>query len=242
MPAMPSDSPDRDVLLALSPIASVPVRPDWLGGEERDRLATFGSGTRRAQFLAGHVLARQLAVEFAGGEPAAWHFHIGPQQRRELLGPGGLRLCLSLSHSHDQVAAAVSARPIGLDLELSPEPRDWAGLASQLFSPATTAWVLGEGEAGRDRRFRQAWALLEAQGKRSGEGVQRAAFRRQDLRPADAGEAEALCWPVGEGGLALAGWRGMRVGGKLGPAGSASGWDYPTRAGADSPDSSPTRA
>lgn len=239
MPAMPADSHDHDVLLALLPIASVPARADWLGGEERDRLAAFVSGPRRAQFLAGHVLARQLAVAFAGGEPAAWHFHIGPQQRRELLGPGGLRLCLSLSHSHDRVAAAVSARPIGLDLELSPEQRDWAGLASQLFSPATTAWVLGEGEAGRDRRFREAWALLEAQGKRSGEGVQRAAFRRQDLRPAEAGEAEALCWPVGEGGLALAGWRGMRVGGMPGPA---SGWDYPARAGADSPESSPTRA
>ncbi len=242
MPAMPSVPPEHDVLLALAPIASVPARADWLGGEERGRLAAFASGPRRAQFLAGHVLARQLAVDFAGGEPAAWHFHIGPQQRRELLGPGGLRLCLSLSHSHDQVAAAVSARPIGLDLELSPEPRDWAGLAQRLFSPATAAWVLGESDAGRDRRFRQAWALLEAQGKRSGEGVQRAAFRRQDLRPAEAGEAEALCWPVGEGGLALAGWRGMRMGGKHRPAGPASGWDYPAWTGAGSPASRPTRA
>lgn len=226
MPAMPADSHDHDVLLALLPIASVPAMSAWLGGEERDRLAAIASGPRRAQFLAGHVLARQLAVEFAGGAPEAWHFHVGPQHRRELLGPGGHRLCLSLSHSHDQVAAAVAERPIGVDLEVSPEPRDWADLARRLFSPATAAWVLGDGEAGRDRRFREAWALLEAQGKRSGEGVQRAAFRRLDLRPGRPGDTEALAWSVGSGSLAVAGWRGMRVGGGKRPAGPVSGWDF----------------
>lgn len=223
---MPADPRDHDVLLALLPIASVPAMSAWLGGGERDRLAAIASGPRRAQFLAGHVLARQLAVEFAGGEPEAWHFHIGPQHRRELLGPGGHRLCLSLSHSHDQVAAAVAERPIGVDLEVSPEPRDWADLARRLFSPATAAWVLGDGNAGRDRRFREAWALLEAQGKRSGEGVQRAVFRRLDLVPCESREAEALSWPAGEGSLALAGWRGMRVGGQALPAGPATAWYY----------------
>lgn len=226
MPAMPADSHDHTVLLALVPIASVPARKAWLGGEERDRLVAIASGPRRAQFLAGHVLARQLAVEFAGGAPEAWHFHVGAQHRRELIGPGGRRLCLSISHSHDQVAAAVAQRPIGVDLELSPEPRDWADLARRLFSPATADWVMGEGDAGRARRFREAWALLEAQGKRSGEGVQRAAFRRQDLRPGPPGETEALSWYVGGGSLAVAGWRGMRVGGPQAPTGPASGWDY----------------
>ncbi|MBW8313202.1 MAG: 4'-phosphopantetheinyl transferase superfamily protein [Rhizobium sp.] len=209
---MPHVSLDHDVLLALLPIESVPAMSAWLGGEERDRLATIASGPRRAQFLAGHVLARQLAVEFAGGEAEGWHFHVGAQQHRELLGPGGRRLCLSISHSQDQVAAAIAERPIGVDLELSPEPRDWADLARRLFSPSTAAWVLGEGEAGRDRRFREAWALLEAQGKRSGDGVQRAVFRRLCLDSCEGADADALAWPVGEGSLALAGWRGMRVG------------------------------
>lgn len=224
MPAMPADSRDHDVLLALLPIASVPAMSAWLGGAERDRLAAIASGPRRAQFLAGHVLARQLAVEFAGGEPPDWHFHVDAAQRRELVGPGGRRLCLSLSHSHDQVAAAVAERPIGLDLELSPEPRDWAELARRLFSPGTAAWVLGEGEPGRGRRFREAWALLESQAKRSGEGVQRATFRRLDLLPCAAGDAEALAWAVGEGSLALSGWRGMRVEGATLPGAGPRGW------------------
>ena len=119
----------------------------------------------------------------------------------------------------------MAERPVGIDLELSPEPRDWAGLAHSLFSPATAAWVLGENEAGRDRRFREAWALLEAQAKRSGEGVQRSVFRRMDLQACDAPEAGSLSWAVGEGYLALAGWRGMRVGGRTLPAGPASGWN-----------------
>ncbi|KFN52223.1 hypothetical protein N790_00195 [Arenimonas malthae CC-JY-1] len=221
---MPADFRDHDVLLALLPIASVPAMPGWLGGEERDRLAAIAAGPRRAQFLAGHVLARQLAAAFAGGEPPDWHFHVAAAQRRELVGPGGRRLCLSLSHSHDQVAAAVAERPIGVDLELAPDRRDWADLARRLFSPATAAWVLGDGEAGRDRRFREAWALLEAQGKRSGEGVQRAVFRRLDLVPCDPGEADALSWPAGQGCLALAGWRGMHVGGAALPAGPATAW------------------
>ena len=82
MTAMPADSRDHDVLLALAPIASVPAMTAWLGGGERDRLAAITSGPRRAQFLAGHVLARQLAAEFAGGAPEAWHFLVGPQLRR----------------------------------------------------------------------------------------------------------------------------------------------------------------
>ena len=57
-------------------------------------------------------------------------------------------------------------------VELSKPVLNGADPAAQAESRATAAWVLGDGEAGRDRRFREAWALLEAQGKRSGEGVQ----------------------------------------------------------------------
>lgn len=226
MRAMPTDPRLPEVLLALAPVAAVPAETGWLTPSERDRLGRFGSGPRRAQFLAGHVLARQLAAAFAGGEPAAWHFHVADDQRRELRHADGRRLCLSLSHSAGQVAAAVSERPLGLDLEVEPGERDWAALAARLFAPATAGRITQAAPEAIAARFREAWALHEARAKQGGAGFQRAQVRRLELVPAEAGDAQALAWTLPGGCLALAGWPGLRAGFAAGEPGPAQAWRY----------------
>lgn len=226
---MPESTRAPDVMLALVPIDAVPAEAGWLGPSERQRLAGFGSGARRAQFLAGHVLARQLAASFAGGAPADWQFVVAGDQRRELVHPDGRRLCLSLSHSGTRVAAAVADRPIGLDLEANGEPRDWPSLAGRLFAPATAARVQAAGPGQWATRFREAWALHEARAKQDGRGLQREAMKHLELNPSDAAEAHALAWELEGGCLALAARPGATPGfapGYPAPPVPLRGWRY----------------
>lgn len=185
----------------------------WLTAREFSRLHAIHAQLRRRQYLAGHWLARVLAAENHGGEPAQWRFETDEDPRPRLVHEDGRLLWASLAHSGDQLAVAVAARPVGLDLEMPRKPRDFLALAGYLFAPEEAEAVAAEVEGEpRSRCFHAFWTLKEAQGKRSGHGLQPSRARQLAARAVPRDLAEAWRWPLaGQGSLALAAWPGARL-------------------------------
>lgn len=213
-----ADANDQ-IILAVLPL-SVAVDPTaWLDAGEQARLQGMASPLRRQQFLAGHGLARRLAEAMTGLPAGEWRWQVDEGQRRRLMHAGGEALFVSVSHSGDRVAAAVGRRALGLDIECDPRERDWTRLANGLFEPLVASGIGADPAA-----FRRAWALAEAEAKRSGEGMQRAHLRRLLIEPTGNSDAEAWSWPVaGQGTLALAAWPGAVV---TGGPGAPETWRY----------------
>lgn len=228
----PADLPAPDAIAAgaadclvrvasLAPVeaAALDAGESWLTAREFSRLQAIQAQLRRRQYLAGHWLARVLAAQSHGGDPAQWRFEIDADPRPRLVHEDGRLLWASLAHSGDQVAVALALRPVGLDLELPRKPRDFLALAGFLFAPEEAAAVAAEADGeSRSACFHAFWTLKEAQGKRSGEGLQPSRARQLAARACPRGQAEAWRWPLTEqGSLALAAWPGARL--------DIAGWD-----------------
>jgi phosphopantetheinyl transferase len=214
--AAPTDPGDCLVRVAhLEPVEAdaLGAGEAWLTEREFSRLQAIHAQLRRRQYLAGHWLARVLAAQAHGGEPAQWRFEIDDDPRPRLVHEDGRLLWASLAHSGDQLAVALARRPVGLDLELPRKPRDFLALAGFLFAPEEAAAVAAEAEGeSRSRCFHAYWTLKEAQGKRSGAGLQPSRARQLAARTAPQDKAEAWRWPLAEqGSLALAAWPGARL-------------------------------
>ena len=89
----------------------------WLTAGEDLRLQAIAAALRRRQYLAGHWLLREMAAEAFGDAPPAWRFETDEDPRPRLRHADGRRLWASLSHSGEQLAAAIAPAPVGLDLE-----------------------------------------------------------------------------------------------------------------------------
>jgi 4'-phosphopantetheinyl transferase len=208
----------NDCLVELASLAAVgsvsgEAGTSWLTPAEASRLQAMGSALRQRQFLAGHWLVRQLAATAYCGEPSQWRWETTDDPRPRLVHEQGMQACASLSHSGDQVAAAVALQPIGLDLELPLRARDLVALARYLFAPDEVDAVLAASDdEARTRIYYTYWTLKEARGKRGGEGLQPSQARRVAAIACDAGAAEAWHWALpGQGSLALAASPGVQV-------------------------------
>ncbi len=186
-------------------IARLPPPEVWLGRGERERFEAMLHPQRRAQFLAGHGLARELLARAEGGNWRDW------QLERDALGaPQALYrgrrsgLHLSLAHSGSEVASAVSDRPLGLDLEFAPRQRDLIALAEALYPPEFSRALAQLDEVERRRRFYRRWTLDEAHGKALGIGIQAKTLGHQHWRPAKERPAQAWTLDLPEGWMALA--------------------------------------
>jgi phosphopantetheinyl transferase len=223
---------DADCRIALAPLREVEARlpgpgTAWLTAGEDLRLQAIAAALRRRQYLAGHWLLRTMASAALGGEPGEWRFEIDEDPRPRLRHADGRLLWASLSHSGEQLAAAIATAPVGLDLERPRKPRDYLAIASYLFSPEEAALVAAsEDGAPREQCFHRFWALKEARGKRGGEGLQPSQARRVSARVADPQDAEAWHWELEDGGcVAVAAWPGARL--AIRPdAAPSQGWRY----------------
>lgn len=176
---------------------------DWLSETERARLATLSAPGRRAQFLAGRLGARQLLAASHGGDALAdWCLDAAPDAPPRLQ-RGLCALHVAISHSGDGVACAVSAEPLGLDLEVPRRQRDIAALCAGVCTTAEQARLQALPVARRTGHFYRVWTLKEAWLKRRGEGVspaRLAALHTQAQAPHEA--AEGRVWQ--QGGMTLA--------------------------------------
>lgn len=180
----------------------------WLSDSERTRLDTLSAPLRRAQFLAGRWGARHLMAAVHGGDALAdWCLHA-PHDAPPRLVRGRQALHVAISHSGDHVACAISAAPVGLDLEVPRRPRDIAALCGGVCTAAEQARLRALPMAQRADHFYRMWTLKEAWLKRHGEGVslaRLAALHTQAVPSQEAAHeaAEGRSWQQGSMTLAL---------------------------------------
>jgi len=134
---------------------------------ERDRAARF-FGHRRAEFVAGRVLARRLLADEFGCAPAEVPLKVDPGGR---LGVAGDTVGVSLAHSAGLVAVALSRDgAVGIDLERA--DREPTALA-WFCSPAERRWLDTLPRADRQTGFVRLWTRKEACLKAAGTGIDR---------------------------------------------------------------------
>ncbi|KWR74665.1 hypothetical protein RM96_35730 [Cupriavidus sp. IDO] len=144
---------------------ALPVRT-WMSEAELARLAAMQSAQRAAQFVAGRWLARVLLADAFGGARQDWTLSDGADAPPEVCGPAPA--FLSLSHTGDRIACAVSDQPIGIDLERC-RPRK--GLDDLMRAITTEAERARLATANPLQAFAEVWTLKEAWLKRRGGGL-----------------------------------------------------------------------
>jgi 4'-phosphopantetheinyl transferase len=183
------------IALAWSPLAPlVAVHGEqaqrWLADTERRKLARMRSPQRRAQFVAGRWLLRELLARCHGGTPQHWRLTApeqGPPAVEALSGAAPLHL--ALSHSADLVACAVAAVPIGVDVELPQRRRDIAGLAALCCDEREQTQLKALAPAQREGLFYEFWTAKEAWLKSQSHDLAPKRLAQIHLAPAASDEA-----------------------------------------------------
>jgi 4'-phosphopantetheinyl transferase len=176
----------------------------WLSDTERARLDTLSAPQRRAQFLAGRWGARHLMAAVHGGDALAdWCLHAPPDAPPRLA-RGRQALHVAISHSGDHVACAISAEPVGLDLEVPRRPRNIAALCGGVCTAAEQARLHALPVTQHADHFYRMWTMKEAWLKRRGEGISLARLAALHTQAVPAQEAaEGRSWQQGSLTLAL---------------------------------------
>ncbi len=144
----------------------------WLNDAERGRHARFVRAERRRQFVAGRVLLRLALGELLGAEARAVALTERPGNAPALALPEQAGLGLSISHSGQWVACAVSlAGPVGLDIERIDPARDMLAIAEQAFGPEEAGLLRSLDVAVRANAFYRMWCRHEAHIKLGCKGV-----------------------------------------------------------------------
>src|ERR687885_227659 len=110
-------------------VALAPDRPEALGraldvlaDEERERIGRFRRSADAASFAAGRALVRLALAERVGAAPGGLVFdtwcevHSSPHGKPRLVDPAA-ELDFSLSRAGPRLLLAVSATPVGVDVE-----------------------------------------------------------------------------------------------------------------------------
>lgn len=135
---------------------------------ERQRLAAIDAPPRRAQFVAGRWLIRQVLAEAYGGDARTdWPLstgHDGPPRLLSAQAHRGvdLGLHLGLSHSAAHVCCAIGETPVGIDIEDTRRSRDWAALAELVFTATERRDVAAQPHDRQPAYFYRVWTLKEA--------------------------------------------------------------------------------
>lgn len=154
---------------------------------------------RHRSLVARAALVRLVAAR-TGADTA--EVSIGHTERGRPVLLDGSGLHVSLAHSGDFVACAVSDRPVGVDIERSDRPEADDGLAARVCTPVELQQLARSSLNSRQRALVRLWARKEAVSKALGRGFA-TPFDHIDViadRPLIAGLREAALWVRDVGG------------------------------------------
>jgi 4'-phosphopantetheinyl transferase len=173
-----------------------------LDDAERGRWTAYRRDADRERFLVGCGLAKTVIAGCTGRRPAQVSFdrtcrQCGKPHGKPVLRGGGPEF--SVAHSGDLVAVAVSAAPVGVDVEQmegrahDPGGGDPAVLARMVLADEEQAALATVHPSGRARAFLVAWTRKEAVTKAKGDGL-RVPFGKVVVA-ADAAAPHVTAWP-----------------------------------------------
>lgn len=145
----------------------------WLTEDELARYQAITSAQRKKQFLAGHFLARKMASLYYANKVEDWIYSVDENnQRRIKCRQSGMpEFRVSLSHSADWIAVAISTTAVGIDIETFGKQRDFIAIASHVFSASETAYLKSLAPDKLNRQFYLYWTLKECVAKQNGDGL-----------------------------------------------------------------------
>lgn len=152
--------------------ATVPGADACLDAAERERAASYLSPRDGARFAASRGGLRLILGRYLRADPAVLRFRRRPGGRPELACQASPPLEFSLARSTGIAVVAISAGPVGTDLEaIAPRP-GLADLAAARFGAAEAARIAGGCCAGTPlRSFYRHWTAREAWLKALGAGL-----------------------------------------------------------------------
>ncbi|MBG6886130.1 MULTISPECIES: 4'-phosphopantetheinyl transferase family protein [Pseudomonas aeruginosa group] len=142
----------------------------WLGPQELARYQARADLSWREQFLTGHGWLREVLARYLECEPARITLGRWPHGKPELADPGHSALHFNLSHSQGWLVLAVSASPVGVDVEAH-QPRDVQELCRRFFSVGEQRALSRTVHSRRLAHFYRLWTLKEAWAKATGVGI-----------------------------------------------------------------------
>jgi 4'-phosphopantetheinyl transferase len=148
-------------------------RIEWLSPIETTRYLAINSKTRKRQYLAGHLLIRTLANNVSAANNTAWDFRFSSTNQPILYSNthNSNHLYVSISHSNELVAAAISNTAIGIDIETYAKQRDYLSIANFVFSPEELDILKKCPTESLKDYFYLYWTLKESIGKQAGRGL-----------------------------------------------------------------------
>ena len=146
---------------------------NWLSDCELARYQSITSSNRKQQFLAGHFLIRKMASRVFTNLPHDLTYYRDAQNLRRLKCnmTAQPELYVSISHSGDWIAAAVSHAPIGIDIETFSKQRDFIAIANHVFSAAEISCLESCCNEELKETFYLYWTLKESAAKQYGVGL-----------------------------------------------------------------------
>lgn len=192
--------------------AMAPPVSRWMSAEELARLATMRAQQRAEQFAAGRWLARRLLSVTFGGDASEWALSAAedtPPVATHIAGAVGMPVFVSIAHSGDHLACAVSDMPVGVDIEALQPRRHLDTLIEATTTEAERAALPAlqphSDEDARMEAFFQLWTLKEAWIKCHGGNLfQTMMGHVVEAVPAPLERANGLTWRRQDAVLALA--------------------------------------
>jgi len=131
-----------------------------LSDSELARLDSIGAKTRRREYLLSRALMRHALSQSFQRQDSDWRFNELPESMPVVDNlPQGTYI--SLSHSKGFICFAISASPLGIDLEATGKQRDFSALA-EVFMNREEQTCLRSNSSGQAGYFYRVWSAKEA--------------------------------------------------------------------------------
>ena len=144
---------------------------ELLSTDERDRAAQFRRPSDRDRYSIAHAMLRSALAARLGVGVDRIGFEPGRRGKPKLSSPR-VDLHFNLSYGGAVVVLAVSAQPVGVDVEAYREDLDVEGIAARFFSLDEQAYLRRSSHGIDVTRFFDIWTRKEAAAKASGVGLE----------------------------------------------------------------------
>jgi 4'-phosphopantetheinyl transferase len=172
----------------------------YLTAEERDRAAGYKLPRVREQFVAGRGVLRAVLAGYLGTPPRALAIGVDVHGKPVLTTHATLHF--NVSHSAGAGLIAVSAVPVGVDLEPVRPIENAGGLVERFFADEERAAYAALTDGARPGGFLRGWTCKEAVLKGIGIGMRRMDECAVEMNPAKPaavlriGESTCPVWAV----------------------------------------------